>query len=367
MTEKTRQQIEAMKKQTIGVEVEMYNIDRKTASKVASKVLTGVQSNAYYVGEGYLETWGVRDSQDRLWKFSRDASIEADTDSEKCELVTPILTYDDIETLQEVVRALRHEGAKSDSNHKCGVHVHIGAKGHDAKTLRNLVNLMASHEDLIVKALDVDKRRLGKWCKVVNPDFLKNLNKKKPKTMPALADIWYADNGGEYNRTTRYNNSRYHMLNLHATFTKGTIEFRMFQFSKPEGDRRNGIHAGQLKAFIQFCLAISERAKTVRNASSEKVQMENPKFAMRTWLIAMGLVGDEFETVRNVFTSRLDGNNAFRFGRRPTATADRHNANAVSDSDDAVVVANDGFVVAHGEDEMVEMSFASIPVDEWTA
>lgn len=353
MTEKTRQQIEAMKKQTIGVEVEMYNIDRETASKVASEVLTGVKSNAYYVGEGYLKTWGVKDSQGRLWKFSRDASIEADCDSEKCELVTPILTYSDIETLQEIVRALRHEGAKSDSDHKCGVHVHIGAKGHDAKTLRNLVNLMASHEDLIIKAINVDKRRLGRWCKVVNSDFLRNLNKKKPKTMSELADIWYEGNGGSYNRSTHYNDSRYHMLNLHATFTKGTVEFRMFQFAKPDGDRRNGLHAGQLKAFIQFCLAISERAKSVRSASAEKVQMENPKFAMRTWLIAMGLVGDEFETVRNVFTSRLEGNNAFRFGRRPTANVVRGSA--------------DDFVSAEAEDMMANMDFSSIPVDEWSA
>jgi len=53
-------------------------------------------------------------------------------------MVTPILNYSDIETLQEIIRILRKAGAKSDSSRGCGVHIHIGAKGHTAQTLRNL-------------------------------------------------------------------------------------------------------------------------------------------------------------------------------------------------------------------------------------
>lgn len=41
--------------------------------------------------------------------------------------------------------------------------------------------------------------------------------------------------------------------NPHATFTKGTIEFRLFQFDQPaEGRKQNGLHAGQLKATYNF-------------------------------------------------------------------------------------------------------------------
>ena len=57
--------------------------------------------------------------------------------------------------------------------------------------------------------------------------------KKKPKTMSQLADIWYGAQGCDYGRSHHYNDSRYHMLNLHATFTKGTLEFRLFQFDAP--------------------------------------------------------------------------------------------------------------------------------------
>ena len=105
------------------------------------------------------------------------------------------------------------------------------------------------------------------------------------------------------------------MLNYHATFTKGTIEFRLFPFDRPDGARQNGILAGPLKAYIQLCLALSEMAKEVRTVSPKPQQNENPKFAMRTWLIRMGFIGEEFATARDVLTRNLSGDAAFRNGR----------------------------------------------------
>ena len=105
------------------------------------------------------------------------------------------------------------------------------------------------------------------------------------------------------------------MLNLHATFTKGTVEFRLFQFDAPTADRKGGLHAGQLKSYIQLCLALSQMAKEVRTASCKPQQNENPKYAMRTWLLRLGFIGDEFKTARDLYTKRLDGDAAFRGGR----------------------------------------------------
>ena len=133
--------------------------------------------------------------------------------------------------------------------------------------------------------------------------------------MSDLADIWYGTQGASWNRSGHYNDSRYHMLNLHATFTKGTVEFRLFQFDAPTAERRNGIHAGQLKSYIQLCLALSQMAKEVRTASSKPQQNENPKYAMRTWLLRLGFIGEEFETARDFLTKNLTGDAAFRNGR----------------------------------------------------
>ena len=313
MNERTARQIENMKKQTIGVEVEMNNIRRDKAAEIAATYFgTGrFQDTAYR--NGYY-TWSAWDAEGREWKFQKDVSISG-PDSEKCELVTPILNYSDIETLQELLRKLRHAGAKSDAGRGCGVHIHIGAAGHTPQTLRNLANIMASHESLIAKALKLDSNRIDRYCRMVSPDFLSELNRRKPKTMARLADIWYTTQRASYGRDQHYNDSRYHMLNLHATFTKGTIEFRLFQFDKPENGRRNGIHAGQLKSYIQLCLALSQMAKDVRSASPTPQQNENPKYAMRTWLLRLGFIGEEFATARDFLTRNLSGDTAFRHGR----------------------------------------------------
>ncbi len=311
MNEKVMNQIARMKEQTIGVEVEMNHITRSAAAKIAAELFgTGRYQNTAF-RNGYC-TWSAWDQQGREWKFQRDTSISG-PEAEKCELVTPILKYNDIELLQELIRRLRKAGAISHAGVGAGVHIHIGAQGHTAQTLRNLANIMASHEQLIAEAIRIDNYRMRQYCKMVDINFLKQLNSKKPTTMAQLADIWYTSQGYNNGRDAHYNGSRYHMLNLHATFTKGTVEFRLFQFDKPENGKRNGLHAGQLKSYIQLCLALNQMAKDLKTASSKPQQHENPKFAMRTWLNRLGLIGAEFATAREFLTKNLSGNAAWRF------------------------------------------------------
>ena len=314
MSERTSRQVEEMKKQTIGVEIEMAEITRNQAIKVIAKYF-GTNDTVTHDGGSY-DAWSCKDRQGRKWTVTRDVSINASSDLKKAELATPILTYADIDDLQEIARQLRHKGAISNPNHGCGVHIHIGASGHNAKTLRNLANIMASHESLIADALNLDRGRMNRYCRTVNPNFLGQLNRRKPNSMSELADIWYGSQGCNYGRTHHYNDSRYHMLNLHATFTKGTVEFRLFQFDNPTAERKGGIHAGQLKSYIQLCLALSQMAKEVKTASPKEQQKENPKYAMRTWLLRLGFIGEEFATAREILTRNLDGDTAFRHGRQ---------------------------------------------------
>lgn len=315
MTTKTLMQINRMKTQTFGVEIEMNHISRETAAQVAAHYFgtDNWKSTAHIHGYSAVSAW---DNEGREWKMVDDLSIDGDT-SQRCELVTPILYYSDIELLQGLCRELRRAGAISNPDERCGIHIHIGADGHNAKTLRNLVNLMASHENLLAEAIFIDDYRMGEYCKVVNRNFLTLLNKKKPKTMAKLGELWYDSQGETRTRYQHYNRTRYHMINLHSVFTKSTIEFRLFQFDNRTRERRGGIHAGQLKSYIQFCLAISQMAKDIKFASytppQEGSAIQNPKFAMRTWLNRLGLIGEEFKTVRMFLTRRLDGSSAFRF------------------------------------------------------
>lgn len=299
-----------MKNQTIGVEIEMIGITREKASKVISKFLNGRIKRSY---DSY-DTYKVTAPDKRIWKVMSDASIQtmkkekgtlisADK-SYSVELVTPILKYEDIETLQELIRQLRYAGAISESKLKCGIHIHIGAKGHTPNTLKNLVNLIASKEDLIYKSLEIDPTRV-KYCKKVNEHLIETINKKKPKSLKGLADIWYSDYGVE-NRSRHYHTSRYHGLNLHSTFTKGTIEFRLF----------NGtMHAGKIRSYIVFCLAISHQALKQKSASAKRTHTNNEKYTFRCWLLRLGLIGDEFKNCRMHLMKSLDGDSAFRTPR----------------------------------------------------
>lgn len=295
-----------MKNQTIGVEVEMNNITRNNAARIASDVFgTHRYKDTHY--ENAYSAWSAWDAQGREWKFQSDSSITG-PDNKKCEMVTPILHYEDIELLQDVIRALRKAGAKSDATRMCGVHIHIGADGHTPQTLRNLANIMAGHEEILSKSLDLDRCRINQYCRTVDPRFLSAVNSKKPTTMEQLADIWYGSQGEDWGRSRHYNHSRYHMLNLHATFTKGTVEFRLFQFDAPSDGKQNGLHAGQLKAYIQLCLAMSNLAKNVKSVkmnTSLAAQAENPKAAMNAWMRHLGFVGEEFATARKILTKRL--------------------------------------------------------------
>ena len=308
----TIQMQEAMKSQTYGVEIEMNSITREKAAKVAADYFgTGRHQNtARRNGYSTFSAWD--DAQGREWKFSKDVSI-AGPDLNKCEMVTPILTYEDMDLLQGLVRELRHHGAVSTPQQGCGVHIHVGGEGHTPQSLRSLINLMASHEDLLLHAINIDEGRTRRYCKVVDERFLEALNKQKPTTMQDFEDLWYGSQGCEYGRTQHYNSSRYHMANLHSFFHgHGTIEFRLFQFDNPDGEKKGGLHAGQLKAYINLALAMNAASKMMKGCRSQKGQRANEKYAMRTWLMRLGFIGPEFKTSMEHLTKRLEGNAAWR-------------------------------------------------------
>ena len=129
--------------------------------------------------------------------------------------------------------------------------------------------------------------------------------------MQEVERIWYDGSSRSYEH---YDDSRYHCLNLHSVFQKGTIEFRLF----------NGtLHAGKIKAYIQFCLAIGAQALNQSCASRKKTQTTNEKYTFRTWLLRLGLNGDEFVTARQHLLANLDGCIAWRDPAQAEAQKER--------------------------------------------
>lgn len=267
-----------MKTQKFGVEIEMKGITRREGAKLLAEFFHN-HSNRF-IGDGY-DIYGADDSEGRTWKFVSDASVEGG-----CELVTPILRYDDIETLQEIVRLVRNNGARIDG--QCGIHVHIGVPRIKASKVANLSNFFYAYEDIIYHALKIKSRR-QRFCRKTDERFIERLNEDKPRTKDEFADCWYESQNASCGRGHHYNESRYHALNLHAWFTKGTVEFRVFNST---------LHAGRVKAYIQFCLALVAKAKEMRGALPIKIQTDNEYQSFKECLERIGLEGDEFKTCR---------------------------------------------------------------------
>lgn len=304
-----------LKEQRFGIEIEMTGITRAQAAEVTAAYF-GTESS--YIGS-YYDTYAALDGQGRQWKFMSDGSITAErkagdqrvsaSSEYRTEMVSPICSYEDIVPIQEIIRELKKHGAIT--NKTCGIHVHVDASPFDARTLRNITNIMASKEDLIYKALKVSVARENQYCHKVEERFLEELNQKKPKTLDGVERIWY---GGDSRRYEHYDDSRYHCLNLHSVFQKGTVEFRLF----------NGtLHAGKIKAYIQFSLAISAQALNQACASRRKTQTTNEKYTFRTWLLRLGLIGDEFATARQHLLAELPGCIAWRDPAQAEAQKER--------------------------------------------
>ena len=288
-----------IKNQLFGVEVEMTGITREKAARLVAEVLGTVpshpESNCYH-------TRTIADQAARKWKIMRDSSITPirndDTieplDEYRVEFVTPPLNYSDIELLQNIIRKLRENGAKAHSS--CGIHIHVDGANHTAVSLRRLVNFMTARQDLIYEALQIGDRE-SNWCHKLNKTLLDAMKKDKNLTKEKAEEIWYSRANDGYCGGIdhqHYNSTRYHGVNLHSFFTKGTVEFRLFNST---------LHAGKIKAYIQFCLAVSAWAITSQEKivfhSMEGYSPEQKVTIMRTILThRLGLYGDEFKTCR---------------------------------------------------------------------
>ncbi len=211
-----------VKNQTFGLELEVNHISRQTAARAIAGVLStdGYTAPVHHEGGSY-DTWVAVDREGRKWRCVSDASIAGSRD-QGTEFVTPVCRWEDLETVQACVRALRAAGAHADPS--CGIHVHVGLGSHTPKTLRNLVNLVNAKEDLLTQALQISPARRERWCQPVDQDFLRTLNRRKPTTSEEFARIWYDDMCWEYHAHQHYDPSRYHLLNLHAVWQKGYVK-----------------------------------------------------------------------------------------------------------------------------------------------
>ena len=301
---------ELLKKQRFGVEVEFTGITREMAAKAVQEVvggtISGPRRDAYY-------TRTIKDSQRRTWKVMRDSSISpkmnvgsANPDEYRVEFVTPPLKYEDIETLQNIIRKFKEIGGVPHSS--CGIHIHIDGANHTATSLRRMVNFMLSRQEIIYEALNIGARK-DRWCRPICKKLYDTMKKESNLTKDKAEQIWYSEANDNYwggVNHNHYNETRYHALNLHSFFSKGTVEFRLFNST---------LHAGRIKAYIQFCLAMSAWAiesndKIVFGSVSGYSADKKVTLMYHILTNRLGLYGDEFKTCRLHMMKQLKENAA---------------------------------------------------------
>jgi hypothetical protein len=206
----------------------------------------------------------------------------------------------------------RSSAPASKVNTECGIHIHVDAAPFDGRTLGNLAKLVYKQEPLILHALGVSQERLARYTRPISDTLIQQIEQHRPRTKDDLNRLWY----GRHNANPiHYDATRYHGVNLHNVWYRGTIEFRWFEAT---------LHAGRIKGYVQFVLGLAAKALNARSAVSRKrtFDPQSAKYDFRVFLLGLGLIGDEFKTARQHLLANLPGDAAFKNGRpRPTTAA----------------------------------------------
>ena len=132
-------------------------------------------------------------------------------------------------------------------NKSCGLHIHIDARDLFYKELKGIMLVTKSFEKTIFSM--VAKSRSGtNWCKPM-PESLSKIAIRRIHNDTDFISSWY-EYCGEYPSMDKYNDSRYHGLNLHARVYLGTIEFRYHSGTN---------NATKIKNWITICQSIVQR------------------------------------------------------------------------------------------------------------
>lgn len=161
--------------------------------------------------------------------------------------------------------------------------VELPLSGHTAASLQNLVNMLTSKQHLLTSAFELAEPLLDSHVAA-------GLSQRNLADIEAFRTVW-AEVDADCCR------------GLEVNFEKQTLAFKLVK-DNPTQD--------EMAAFVELVACVNEQAKKLKHASFKPAQEENPKYAMRTWLLRLGMNGDAFKKTRKTLLAKLSGNAAFR-------------------------------------------------------
>ncbi len=86
-----------------------------------------------------------------------------------------------------------------------------------------------------------------------------------------------------------------------------------FDWDAPSMDLTiEGLTPEQHASWAQLVERVWIEAKRVRWALTRRASLDNPRYALRTWFLRLGMKGDVYKDTRRVLIEPLSGNTAFR-------------------------------------------------------
>lgn len=254
-------------------------MDRKEIVKVLGEHFgvkpeyMGVPSFAYQI-KTEKETYTI----DKAGKITNSEGIELELEN----ILNPIVQEDTNEVTEDEINIEE----QTEEIQNAPFEIAIPIEGHTGITLRNLINMIYSKQELIIKSLGISGD-------IINEEFVKVINEAKIYTLEEFKKE--ADNIGKHN-----------CKGIEFDFENKRISFK---FINEEADEE------KIKADTQFIELLDKSAKELKHASAKVSVTDNPRFTFRVFLIRLGMVGNEYKTARKILLKNLEGNAAFRYGK----------------------------------------------------
>ena len=155
--------------------------------------------------------------------------------------------------------------------------------GHTAQSIRNFLNLMYSRGPLLNKAMGTNFS--------VSNSLLDALEQVSTRTVEEMLDELE-----EY----RLGAGTTGMTGISITAEKISLTFA------------GPLTQEKVSAYTELCSAMNRMAVTQKRIQAKTINDANEKYALRIWLIRLGLNGDEHKTIRKLLMQNLTGHAAFR-------------------------------------------------------
>ena len=238
------------------LEMEFTGITRKRAAELIAEHF-GTAAQYSFDGDKY----SVADTRGRTWTVLPCPSVRAERWQNNkmvganhlyhMKICTPLLYENDFETVEKILGRLETGGAVTNERTGMAVQLSMAGLDHRERFESNLANLYESRGALLQKAVG---REFG-----------------------SLADCSLL---GE----------------------QGAVSLPLFPSSLDEND---------VRGYVQLSQGIVDFAAKSKGIRQKENDLSNEKFRMRTWLVRIGFVGEEFKYARKLLTENLSGNSAW--------------------------------------------------------